>query len=60
MIGDGATREDKIAELRKRIIARFDERTGSNSDATHGPLVEAILDALLPDEQPRERAEEAP
>ena len=36
--------------LRDRIIARYNAKTGSDAGATHGPLVEAILEELLPEE----------
>jgi len=42
-------RTARIAELRDRAIARYDAKTGSNSAATHGPLIEAILEVLLED-----------
>jgi len=42
------TREH-LAELRDRIIRRFDHKTASDSAAVHGPLIESILEELFPD-----------
>jgi hypothetical protein len=42
------TRKD-LADLRDRIIARFNDKTGSNAHAHHAPLVDSILEELFPD-----------
>jgi hypothetical protein len=41
------TDEERV-DLRNRIIARFDEATGSSGAATFGPLVDAIVAELFP------------
>ena len=50
---------DELHAMRDRIIARFDDKTASNSAAVHGPLVEAILEELLHVEEPAAPADQA-
>ena len=46
--GDG-----DVQGLRDRIIARYNAKTGSDASATHGPLIEALLEELLaPEPEP--------